>query len=505
MDSLQQLEQHRCDLLGSGNPTRQHDKGKLTADERLNLLFDTDTFVEYNVFQNRGQDLEKPCARDGVIAGCGKINGRYAYAYAQDFTISGGALSASNARKITEVQKMALKANVPIIALMDSGGAKIQEGIQALAQYGNIFYQNTQASGVIPQITAIMGPCAGGASYSPALQDFIFFVEGTGEMFVTGPAVVKEVIGEDISMQELGGADVHMRKNGVAHVRASDDRDCLLKIRKLLTYLPQNCDQLPDIQPKFKARWQRGIENVVPENKRRIYDVKRVIDYLADTESFYEIEPEFAANIVVGFGRVNGATVGFVANQPAVLSGCLDVNASCKAARFIRTCDCYNIPLINLVDVPGFFPGRDQESSGIIRHGAKMLYAYSEARVPKITLILRKAYGGAYIAMCCKELGADVVWAWPYAEIAVMGAEGAVKILNKRDLKAAGDKYHEVLDEKVQAYKDTYLNPYIGAKLGYIDDVIQPQDTRRLLEKVLDAQLTFQSGQKKVRHGNIPL
>ena len=505
MDSMQQLEKQRRDLLDSGDPERQHSKGKLTADERLNILFDPDTFVEFNVFQNRSQSLDKPCARDGVIAGCGKINGRFAYAYAQDFTISGGSLSHSNARKITEVQKMALKAKVPIIALMDSGGAKIQEGIQALAQYGNIFYQNVKASGVIPQITAIMGPCAGGASYSPALQDFIFFVEGTGEMFVTGPAVVKEVIGEEISMQELGGADVHMKRNGVAHVRASSDRDCLVKIRKLLAYLPQNADQLPDILPKAKAKWQRGIQDVVPENKRRIYDVKKVIDYLVDVDSVYEIEPEFAKNVVTCFARINGATVGFVANQPAVLGGCLDVNASCKAARFIRTCDCYNIPLVNLVDVPGFFPGRDQESNGIIRHGAKVLYAYSEATVPKITIILRKAYGGAYIAMCCKELGADVVWAWPYAEIAVMGAEGAVKILNKRDLKAAGENYQKVLDEKVDAYKQTYLNPYIGAKLGFIDDVIQPQDTRRLLEKVLEAQLTFQTGQTKKHHGNIPL
>lgn len=505
MDSFQQLEQRRRDLLGSGKPDRQHAKGKLTADERLNILFDTDTFVEYNVFQNRTSSADKPAARDGVIAGCGKINGRFAFAYAQDFTIAGGSLSTSNARKITEVQKAALKAKAPIIALMDSGGARIQEGVEALAQYGNIFYQNVASSGVIPQITAIMGPCAGGASYSPALQDFIFFVENTGEMFVTGPDVVKAVIGEDISMQDLGGADVHMRKNGVAHVRASDDRDCLLKIRKLLTYLPQNCDQLPDIQPKAKARWQRGIQDVVPENKRRIYDVKRVIDYLADSESFFEIEPEFAANIVVGFGRINGATVGFVANQPAVLSGCMDVNASCKAARFIRTCDCYNIPLINLVDVPGFFPGREQESSGIIRHGAKMLYAYAESRVPKITIILRKAYGGSYIAMCTKELGADVVWAWPFAEIAVMGAEGAVKIINKRELKSAGNKYQELLDEKVQAYKERYLNPYEGARMGYVDDVIQPQDTRRMLEKVLEAHLTFQSGQTKTRHGNIPL
>ncbi|MCD7929796.1 MAG: acyl-CoA carboxylase subunit beta [Clostridiales bacterium] len=505
MDSLQELEQQRRILQNSSNADRQHAKGKLTADERLAYLFDKDTFIELNVFQNRGQSIEKPPKRDGVIAGFGKINGRFAYAYAQDFTVQGGSLSSSNARKIIKCQQAALKAGAPIIGLMDSGGAKIQDGIQALAQYGTIFQNNVNASGVIPQITAIMGPCAGGASYSPALQDFIFFVEGTGEMFVTGPDVVKEVIGEDISMQELGGADVHMRKNGVAHVRAANDQDCLDKIRTLLTYLPQNNKSLPIPRAKYKSRWQRGIENIVPENKRKIYDVKRVIDYLVDTDSFFEIEPEFAANVVTCFARVNGHTVGVVANQPAVISGCMDVNASCKAARFVRTCDCFNIPLLTLVDVPGFFPGSDQEYSGIIRHGAKVLYAYSEATVPKITLVLRKAYGGAYIAMCCKQLGADVCWAWPTAEIAVMGAEGAVKIINRKDLKAAGDDYKKVLDEKVKAYQDTQLNPFVGAKLGYIDDVIAPQDTRRLLEQTLEALISFQDPKEKPHHGNIPL
>lgn len=504
MDSLQYLEQQRKTLLASSNPDRQHSKGKLTADERLAYLFDKDSFIELNTFQNRGQGVDKPVKRDGVIAGFGTINGRYVYAYAQDFTIQGGSLSASNARKIIECQRAALKAGAPIIGLMDSGGAKIQEGIQALAQYGAIFKNNVDSSGVIPQITAIMGPCAGGASYSPALQDFIFFVEG-GEMFVTGPNVVKEVIGEDITMQQLGGADVHMRKNGVAHVRARNDKDCLDKIKDLLSYLPQNRDEMPPVSTKVKARWQRGIENVIPENNRKIYDVKRVIDYLVDSDSIYEIEPEFAANIVTCFARINGQPVGVVANQPAVISGCMDVNASCKAARFVRTCDCFNIPLLTLVDVPGFFPGSDQEYSGIIRHGAKVLYAYSEATVPKITLVLRKAYGGAYIAMCSKELGADVCWAWPYAEIAVMGAEGAVKIINRKELKAAGDNYKKVLDEKVAAYTEAQLNPMVGAKLGYIDDVIQPQDTRRMLEKTLAALTTFQKGQKKKHHGNIPL
>jgi acetyl-CoA carboxylase carboxyltransferase component len=505
MDRLQELEEQRKKLVASGNADRQHAKGKMTADERLAYLFDKDSFLEMNTFQNRGQSIEKPVSRDGVIAGFGKINGRPAYAYAQDFTIQGGSLSASNARKIIEVQKAALKAGVPIIGLMDSGGAKIQEGIEALAQYGSIFYQNVQASGRIPQITAIMGPCAGGASYSPALQDFIFFVEGTGEMFVTGPSVVKEVIGEEITMQELGGADVHMRRNGVAHVRAKDDKDCLDKIRNLLSYLPQNSSERPPVGKKGKARWQRGIENVVPENTRKIYDVKRVLDYLADSESLYEIEPEFAANIVVAFGRVNGQTVGFVANQPAVIGGCMDVNASCKAARFIRTCDAFNIPLVTLVDVPGFFPGSDQEYNGIIRHGAKMLYAYSEATVPKMTLVLRKAYGGAYIGMCSKGLGADIVWAWPYAEIAVMGAEGAVKIIAKKELKAAGDKRAEVLQQKTDEYTRIHLNPYVGAKLGYIDDVIQPQDTRRILEKTLEMYTAMGIGKDKRPHGNIPL
>lgn len=504
MDSLQYLEQQRKTLLASSNPDRQHSKGKLTADERLAYLFDKDSFIELNTFQNRGQGVDKPVKRDGVIAGFGTINGRYVYAYAQDFTIQGGSLSASNARKIIECQRAALKAGAPIIGLMDSGGAKIQEGIQALAQYGAIFKNNVDASGVIPQITAIMGPCAGGASYSPALQDFIFFVEG-GEMFVTGPNVVKEVIGEDITMQQLGGADVHMRKNGVAHVRARNDKDCLDKIKDLLSYLPQNCHEMPPVSTKVKARWQRGIENIIPDNNRKIYDVKRVIDYLVDSDSIYEIEPEFAANIVTCFARINGQPVGVVANQPAVISGCMDVNASCKAARFVRTCDCFNIPLLTLVDVPGFFPGSDQEYSGIIRHGAKVLYAYSEATVPKITLVLRKAYGGAYIAMCSKELGADVCWAWPYAEIAVMGAEGAVKIINRKELKAAGDNYKQVLSEKVAAYTEAQLNPMVGAKLGYIDDVIQPQDTRRMLEKTLAALTTFQKGQEKGHHGNIPL
>ncbi len=505
MDLLQELDQQHRLLRASSNADRQHAKGKLTADERLAYLFDKDTFIEMNVFQNRGQSVDRPVKRDGVIAGFGKVNGRYVYAYAQDFTIQGGSLSSSNARKITECQKAALKAGAPIVGLMDSGGAKIQEGIDALASYAEIFQNNVDASGVIPQITAIMGPCAGGAAYSPALQDFIFFVEKTGEMFVTGPSVVKEVIGEDISMQDLGGVDVHMRKNGVAHVRARDDRDCLDKIRQLLSYLPQNYHQLPPDQLKYKARWQRGIETVVPQNNRKLYDVKRVIDYLVDTDSIFEIQPEFAANIVTCFARVNGHTVGVVANQPAVIGGCMDVNASCKASRFVRTCDCFNIPLLTLVDVPGFFPGSGQEHNGIIRHGAKMLYAYAEAKVPKITLVLRKGYGGAFIAMCCKQLGADVSWAWPFAEIAVMGADGAVKIINRKELKNAGADYQKVLDQKVNEYREKQLNAYVGAKMGYIDDVIQPQDTRRLLEMTLEALISFEDPKGKQNHGNIPL
>ncbi len=505
MNSLQYLEQQRELLLASSNVERQHSKGKLTADERLAYLFDKDTFIELNAFQNRGQSVEKPVKRDGVIAGFGKINGRYVYAYAQDFTIQGGSLSASNGRKIVECQRAALKAGAPIVGLMDSGGANIQEGIEALAQYGEIFNNNVKASGVIPQITAIMGPCAGGASYSPALQDFIFFVEGTGEMFVTGPNVVKEVIGEEITMQQLGGVDVHMRRNGVAHFRAKNDKDCLDKIKRLLSYLPQNNREKAPVAEKSRARWQIGIENVIPENKRKMYDVKRVIDYLVDTDSFCEVEPEFAANVVTCFARVNGQSIGIVANQPAVISGCMDVNASCKVARFVRTCDCFNVPLLTLVDVPGFFPGSDQEYSGIIRHGAKVLYAYAEATVPKITLILRKAYGGAYIAMCSKGLGSDVCWAWPYTEIAVMGAEGAVKIINRKELKAAGKDYKQVLEQKVNAYKEVQLNPMVGAKMGYVDNVIQPQDTRRLLEKALEALTSFQKVEDKPKHGNIPL
>lgn len=505
MDILQELDHQHAALRASSDAAKQHAKGKMTADERLAYLFDPDTFVEMGVFQNRGQDLAKPVKRDGVIAGLGKINGRYVYAYAQDFTIQGGSLSTSNAQKIIACQKAALKAKVPIVGLMDSGGAKIQEGIQALAAYGEIFKNNVDSSGVIPQITAVMGPCAGGASYSPALQDFIVFVENTGEMFVTGPNVVKEVIGEDITMQQLGGADVHMRKNGVAHIRSKNDKDCLDKIRTLLSYLPENCQQKAPDKDKFKVRWQRGIENVVPENKRKMYDVKRIIDYLADSDTFFEIQPEFAANIVTGFARIGGHSVGIVANQPAVIGGSMDINASCKAARFVRTCDCFNIPILTLVDVPGFFPGSDQEYSGIIRHGAKMLYAYSEAHVPKITLVLRKAYGGSYIAMCSKELGADVMLAWPYAEIAVMGAEGAVRIINRKELKAAGAGARQILAEKVKEYQEVQLNAYVGAKLGYLDDVIQPQDTRRLLEMHLNALVEFQDPSEKPFHRNVPL
>lgn len=505
MDSLHYAEKQRLALLASSNPDRQHSKGKLTADERLAYLFDKDTFVELNAFQNRTQSIDKPVRRDGVITGFGKVNGRYVFAYAQDFTIQGGSLSSSNGRKIVECQKAAMKAGAPIVALMDSGGANIQEGIEALSWYGEIFRCNVQASGRIPQITAIMGPCAGGASYSPALQDFIFFVENTGEMFVTGPNVVKEVIGEDITMQALGGADVHMRRNGVAHVRAKNDKECLDKIKRLLSYLPQNSREAAPLSDRVRTRWQRGIETVVPENKRKVYNVKNVIDYLVDSDSVFEIEPEFAGNIVTCFARIAGRTVGIVANQPAVIGGCMDVNASCKAARFVRTCDCFSIPLLTLVDVPGFFPGSDQEYSGIIRHGAKMLYAYAEATVPKITIILRKAYGGAYIAMCSKCLGADVCWAWPYAEVAVMGAEGAVKIINRKDLKNAGENYKTVLSQKVEEYRAIQLDPFVGAKKGYVDNVIQPQETRRLLETTLEALTAFQRGQEKVQHGNIPL
>lgn len=498
--------------INNEKQSKQHSKGKLTAKERIDLLMDEGTFLETNAF------VEHECSYfgmenkrregDGVITGYGKVNGRTVCVYAQDFTVFGGTISEANARKISSIQKYALKRKVPIIGLFDSGGARIQEGIRSLSGHGHLFYNNVEASGIIPQISAIMGPCAGGASYSPALTDFVYMVENTSAMFITGPGVVKEMTGQEISTRELGGTVIHTQLSGVAQFLCSNDRHCIEGIKLLLSYLPDNYQSLP-ITRKYKKignEYREKLNEIIPKNPRRPYDVKLIIEELLDKKSFYEVSALFAKNIVVGFGTIQGKVVGIVANQPMVLAGCLDVDASDKASRFIRICDCFNIPLINLVDVPGFMPGKDQEYKGIIRHGAKMLYAYGESQVLKITILLRKAYGGSYLAMCSKEMGADFVFAWNSAELAVMGPEGAAEILYKKEYESSQDK-EEFRRQKIEEYKESFLNPYVAAHAGYVDEVIEPAVTRRKIACILDNCLTNVNMDRKKRqvHGNIPL
>jgi len=443
---------------------------------------------------------------DGVVTGYGTIDGRLVFVYAQDFTVLGGSLGEMHANKIVKIQQMALKMGAPLIGINDSGGARIQEGVDALSGYGKIFYNNTKASGVIPQISVILGPCAGGAVYSPALTDFIFMVEGTSRMFITGPQVIKTVTGEDVSQEELGGADTHNRVSGVAHFKDKSEQECIMRIRKLLSYLPSNNLENP---PAYQSnddinRIEEELNELVPDSPNKPYDMKEIIKLLADDNEFFEIQEHYAQNIITGYIRLNGKTIGVVANQPKVLAGCLDIDASDKAARFIRTCDAFNIPLLSLVDVPGFLPGTDQEYGGIIRHGAKMLYAFSEATVPKVTLIVRKAYGGAYLAMCSKDLGADQVFAWPGAEIAVMGPEGAANIIFKKDI-SNSDNPIETRQEKIKEYRDTVANPYIAASRGFIDDVIIPSTTRPRLISAFDMLETKRESNPAKKHGNIPV
>lgn len=489
---------------------KQHQKNKLTAKERIDLLYDKDTFVETNIFVEHTchlfgmeQHLQEG---DGVITGYGKVDGRTVCVYAQDFTVFGGSISESNARKISSIQKFALEHKVPIVGLFDSGGARIQEGISSLAGHGNLFYNNTQASGVIPQISAIMGPCAGGASYSPALTDFVFMVEDTSTMFITGPGVVKETTGQEITSRELGGSVIHSQVSGVAHFVVKDDKTCIEEIKKLLQYLPASYEEVPNTIPYKKMTndlYKKTLNEIVPENSRLPYDMKHVIRELVDAGSFYEVHAAFAQTIITGFARMNGYVVGIVANQPLVMAGCIDSDAGDKAARFIRTCDCFNIPLVNLVDVPGFMPGKEQEYKGIIRHGAKMLFAYSESQVLKITVILRKAYGGSYLAMCSKEMGADFVLAWTSAEIAVMGAEGAIGVLYKKEIQNSEDPQKR-RDEKIQEYRDTFLNPFMAAHVGYVDEVIEPANTRKRMIQILSNCYSEQVKHKSF-HRNIPL
>ncbi len=482
---------------------KQKKSGKLSAWERINLLIDSGTFVETNMLVEHrcgyfGMEAKRT-EGDGVITGFGKVNGRTVCVYAQDFTVLGGSISEMNAQKISDIQKKALKMQVPIIGLIDSSGARIQEGIQSLSGHGHIFFNNVQASGKIPQISAIMGSCAGGASYSPALTDFIIMVDKTGTMFITGPKVVKEAIGENITMEELGGAGIHARKSGIADVVVQNDYECIESIKTLLEYLPDNCLCKPAVSQKyvFNKKSLAAVQEDFPDSKRRAFDVRKILFRLFDEDSVYEIKPEFATNMVTMFAKLEGRPVGVVANQSLMLAGCIDIDAADKAARFIRICDSFNIPIITFVDVPGFLPGSAQEHRGIIRHGAKMLFAYSEATVPKLTVIIRKGYGGAYLAMCSKELGADVVYAWPDAEMAVMGAESAVDVLFR---KSSDEEKRTRLEE----YETQFLNPDIAVHMGYVDEIIEPQQTRARLAAVLNSY--HDTGcQTKTMHGNIPL
>jgi len=513
MDKIQELNKKREAIMQGGGEERikkQHASGKMTARERLNLLFDEGSFVEIDAFVKHRctefgmQNVETP--GEGVVTGYGTVDGRLVFAFAQDFTVAGGSLGEMHAKKICKVMDMALKMGAPLIGINDSGGARIQEGVDALSGYGNIFYRNTIASGVIPQISVIMGPCAGGAVYSPALTDFVFMVDKTSQMFITGPQVIKAVTGEEVTPEELGGAMTHNSISGVAHFISPDERQCIEDIKRLLSFLPSNnMENAPEYECQDDLnRIEEKLNEIVPDNPNKAYDMKEIITAIVDNGDFMEVQPYYAMNIITGFARLNGKTVGIIANQPKVLAGCLDINASDKAARFIRTCDAFNIPVLNLVDVPGFLPGTNQEYGGIIRHGAKMLYAYSEATVPKVTLIIRKAYGGAYLAMCSRDLGADQVFAWPSAEIAVMGPDGAANIIFKKEIEAADDPA-AARQEKIQEYKDKFATPYIAASRGYVDDVIEPATTRPRLIAAFEMLESKRETRPAKKHGNLPV
>jgi acetyl-CoA carboxylase carboxyltransferase component len=489
---------------------KQHEKGKLSARERIAELVDSGSFEELDMFrlpETSAFGSEKQSyLGDGVVTGSAKIDGRFVYLYAQDFTVNGGSLSKTHAAKICKVMDMAVKAGVPIIALNDSGGARVQDGIDSLAGYGDIFLRNVMNSGVIPQITAILGPCAGGAVYSPAIQDFVVMTQSNSYMFVTGPKVVKSVIYEDVSSSQLGGANVHGTKSGVAHILSDNDQKALFAIRRILSYLPSNNTKQPPYSPPAD-KWDRvspKIGDIVPEDNHKPYDIRDVVNEVVDSGVFFEISEKYAPNIVIGFCRMNGRPVGVVANQPNVKAGVLDIDASVKAARFIRFCDAFNIPLITFVDVPGFMPGTDQEHRGIIRHGAKLLYAYAEATVPKVTVILRKAYGGAYIIMNSRHLRGDVVYAWPSAEIAVMGARGAAEIIFKKDADQSGNP-EAYIKEKEKEYENHFSNPYRAAEKGYVDSVIIPGETRPKLIKALEILAEKKDTLPAKKHGCMPL
>lgn len=513
VDKLNELQYRRSVIEQGGGEAKikkQHDAKKLTARERITALLDAGSFVEIDAFvTHRCTEFGMDCVEapgEGVVTGYGTVDGRLVYVYAQDFTVIGGSLGEMHAKKICKVMDMAAKMGAPIIGMNDSGGARIQEGIDALSGFGEIFFRNTTNSGVIPQISVIMGPCAGGAVYSPAITDFVFMVENTSQMFITGPQVIKSVTGEDVTSEDLGGAGVHGSKSGVAHFTASSDEECIEQIKTLLSYLPSNnLEEAPYIAPTDEInRLSEKLTTIVPDDAGKAYDVKELIAEVVDNGEFFEVQKEFAKNIVVGYARMNGQVIGIVANQPKFMAGSLDINSSDKAARFVRFCDSFNIPLVTFTDVPGYFPGVEQEQGGIIRHGAKLLYAFSEATVPKINVITRKAYGGAYIAMNSKNLGADMVMAWPTAEIAVMGPEGAANIIFKNDIKNSADPI-ATRAEKIQEYRNKFASPYEAARRGYVDDVIEPDSTRPRIIAALEMLASKRESRPAKKHGNLPV
>ncbi|MCU0497807.1 MAG: acyl-CoA carboxylase subunit beta [Anaerolineae bacterium] len=510
IDHLRQLRDQSRQGGGPERIKRQHDSGRNTARERLDILLDPGSFHEIDGFvehrsRNFGIDKQRHPG-DSVITGWGTIDGRLVYVYSQDFTVIGGSVSEVHAQKICKILDMAMKNGAPVIGLNDSGGARIHEGVESLGGYADIFLRNTLASGVVPQLSVIMGPCAGGSVYSPALTDFIFMVKNTSYMFITGPDVVKQVTHEDVSFEDLGGASVHASKSGVSHVVGENETETLMLVRELLTYLPQNNLEDPALiaTTDDPLRADPELDTIIPDNPNKPYDVKDVITRIVDQGNFYEIHQDYAANIVVGFARLGGHSVGIVANQPMVLAGVLDIDASIKAARFIRFCDCFNIPIITLVDVPGYLPGTDQEHNGIIMSGAKLLFAYCEATVPKLTVTMRKSYGGAYCVMSSKHIRGDLNLAWPTAEIAVMGPEGAVEIIFRREISAAADPAARKA-ELTAEYREKFANPYIAASRGYIDDIIEPRDTRARLINALNVFQNKRDQNPPKKHGNIPL
>ena len=512
-DKIKELQEKKEKIALGGGPKRiekQHSKGKNTARERIDMLFDEGSFQEIGMFvQHHSQDLgmdEKEIPADGVVTGHGTIDGRTVYVYAQDFTTMGGSLGEMHAQKISRVMDLARKAGAPFISLLDSGGARIQEGVNSLKGYGEIFKRNTQNSGVIPQISVILGPCAGGAVYSPAITDFVFMVDHTSKMFITGPQVVKSVTGEEVTAEELGGASTHNQVSGVAQFLADNEEQSFEQIKKLISFIPSNNLEGASVVETNDAadRIEEDLKDIVPINPNKAYDIREVIERIVDDRDFFEVHKYFAKNIVVGFARLNGRSVGIIANQPNFKAGTLEIDSSDKAARFIRFCDSFNIPLLSLTDVPGYLPGVDQEYGGVIRHGAKLLYAFSEATVPKINVILRKAYGGAYIAMNSSHLGADYVFAWPNAEIAVMGPEGAANVIFRREIKAAEDS-EKKRQEKIDEYRDRFANPYQAAAEGYVDDVIDPRNTRARVIMALESVIGKRESNPNKKHGNIPL